>query len=127
MAQTVWAREGATMDARAYTVAGLDIGGSLHIAVITEGAPWIFNSKPYANAVSAPWAWQGQATSVSEAVAYARQAFAAWHHQGGEGLIGTKGEVYGVWDETGRREHSVTLASVQPTVKRRWFDPRRYW
>ncbi len=113
------------MDARAYTVAGLDVGGSLHIAAITEGNPWIFNTQPYANGATAPWAWQGQATSVPEAVQLARTAFATWHHLGAEGMIGVKGQVYGIWDETGRR--SYTLASEQPTVKRRWWSPRRWW
>lgn len=87
------------MDARAYTVAGLDVGGSLHIATIIEGSPWIYNSQPWANSATAPWAWQGQALSVSDAVRQARAAFAFWHHMGGAGMIGSRGQVYGVWDE----------------------------
>lgn len=108
------------VDKAIYTVAGLDIGGSLHIAAILQDEPWIYPTAPYANSATTPWAWQGQAESVPDAVAHARVAFAEWYHRhgsfGGEGVI-----------ITAKPEHRRTMSiSEQPTVKRRWW-PRRWW
>jgi hypothetical protein len=110
------------MDKANYTVTGLDIGGSLHIAAILRGDPLIYPTTPYANSASAPWAWVGQAESVPDAVAHARVAFAEWHH--GHGPIGSEGVIIGAVPPEHRRTMST---SEQPTVKRRWWDPRRYW
>lgn len=109
------------MDKANYTVTGLDIGGSLHIAAILKGDPPIYPTHPYANSASTPWAWVGLAESVPDAVARARVAFAEWHH--GHGPFGGEGVIIGVEPE--RRRTMST--SEQPTVRRRWWDPRRYW
>jgi hypothetical protein len=104
-----------------YTVTGLDIGGSLHVAAILKGDPWMYETKPYENAASVPWAWQGQATSVADAVRRAYIGFAEWHH--GAGPVGHGGMVFGV---TPRFKHTMST-SEQQTVRRRWWNPRRWW